>query len=642
MISFFRRIMGSWVMLGILALIAVAFVVTGVRDPFGGGGVAPGAMAKVGGKTITENEFLTQFDRFMKRAREQNPGVTNAAAVKEGAVEALLGQLEGRAAIEQFATKQGLAISDRAVDGEIASIPAFQVGGKFDQAAYQRALQSQRISEADLRGEVRGSKLTQQLLGIVSITGPAPRLLAAPYASLMLEARRGSIAIIASARFAAGLKPTDDQLNSYYRSNVARYTIPERRTLRYALISKESIAAATKVPEADILAYYNDHKDVYGGLAQRALSQVVTQDQAVATKIAARVKAGEPFAKVAAELAGYGAEDLALGTLTQEKLTSSTSAAVAQAAFALPSGGVTAPIKSDFGWHVVRVDAIVPTKVRPLATVHDEIAATLRGEKAEDTLASQVADIEDALAQGQSLADVAKAHQLTVQTTPAMTRDGRVQDPTFKLDPALVPLVTKAFAADANDEPTVEQLSPDRMAVFSVGEIVPPAPVPLAGIRPQVAADWVRAQAVAKAKAAAEAITAEVKGGKTLAAALAERGLPAAQAVGGRRLDLARSGQQVPAPVAMIFTLPSGATRAMAAPDNAGWFVVRVDQIVPGNAEADLNTLGAMQAQVSRGIPDELAAQFVRSLQNEIGVTRNAKTIADVKKRFNGGDSGTP
>jgi peptidyl-prolyl cis-trans isomerase D len=378
MITFFRRVMTSWVMIGLLALIAVAFVITGVGDPFGGGNVAPGAMSKVGGKSITEGEFLTQFDRFMKKARADNPGITNAVAVKEGAVEALVGQLEGRAAIESFASEQGLSISDRAVDGDIASIPAFQVNGKFDQAAYQRALQSQSISEKDLRGEIRGAKLTQQLLAPVTIPSNAPRLLATPYASLLLEARRGSIAVIPSARFAAGLAPTDAQLTAYYRATISRYTIPERRSLRYALISKAAIAAATQVSDADIATYYGEHQDVYGGIAQRTLSQVVAPDQAIATKIAVRTKAGESFAKAAAELAGYGAGDLLLGTLSQEKFATATSAAIAQAAFALPVGGLTAPIKSDFGWHVVRVDAVIPTKSRPLAAVRGEISALLR------------------------------------------------------------------------------------------------------------------------------------------------------------------------------------------------------------------------------------------------------------------------
>ena len=641
MISFFRRVMTSWVMLGLLAVLVVAFAVTGIgTDPFGSGGApAAGALAKAGGQNITERQFADQFDRFVKRAREQNPAITNAEAVKQGAVEGLLGQLEGRAALEAFAKKVGVSISERAVDGEIASIPAFQIAGKFDQAAYQRALATQRISEKDLRNEVRGGKLSQQLLAPVAIGGTAPRLLAAPYASLLLEARRGSIAVIPSARFAAGLTPTEAQLTSYYRANVGRYTLPERRALKYAIISKEAIAAATVVSDADIQKYYGERKDLYGGIPQRSLSQVVIADKAIADKIAARVKAGEDFAKIAGELAGYGAEDIALGTQTQEALAKATSPAVAAAAFAAAPGSLAGPIQSTFGWHVLRVDAVVPTKVRPLATVRAEIVAELTGDKADDALAKQVAEMEDALAQGESLADVAKSHQLTVQTTPPMTRDGRVQDTTFRLEPSLVPLVAKVFAADPEEDATVEQLSPDRLALLDVGDVVPPTPIALDRIRPAVAADWIRAQSVAKAKAAAESVAADVTKGQTLAAALASRGLPAPQQVGGRRIELGQNGQPVPPPVAMLFALPQGAVKATPAPNNAGWFVVQVDQVIPGNAEADLNILGGMQAQLSRGLPDELAGQFVRAIQREVGVSRDAKAVAAVKKRYLGTDT---
>jgi len=636
MITFFRKALSSWIVLALLGLVLVAFIVTGVGDPFGGSGPAPGSLVKVGDREITEAEFRQQFDALVQRARQQNPTATAEQAARQGAVEQLIEQMAGAAALEQFGRSRGIAISEAAVDRQIASIPAFQTAGRFDQTAYEQALAAQGLTDRQVRDAIRGDAIRRQLLVPLGAGVQAPRALAQPYASLLLERRRGSIATVPTDRISGIPAPTDAQLDAYYRANQRNYTLPERRSFRYAILSKADVANRVSVPDADIQRYYDERREIYGGIEQRELSQVVVQDQAVAQRIAARAKAGEPFAALAAQLAGYGAADLALGVLNQERLAETTNAEIARAAFAAPSGGIVGPLRSDFGWHVLRVNTVVPGRARSLADVRDEIVTALRAERATDQLSDQVARIEDELAEGQSFADVVAAHKLAPVTVPPVTRDGRTTDrSSFQLGPQAAPLVARAFDASAGDEPTVQELDQDNFAVLEVTDVVEPTPVPLAQIRPAVAADWLRAQRQQRAKALAEAIVAEVGKGTPLAQALAKRGLPAPQPFDGRRIEIAQSGR-VPPPLALLFTLPAGAVRSLEGPDNLGYFVVKLDEVTPGDPSTNPQVVQATLSEIGQNVGEELLAQFARAVEEEIGIERNARAIRDLRARYLG------
>lgn len=636
MLQFFRKALSSWVVLALLGLLLVAFVITGVGDPFGGAGPAPGSLAKVGDTNITEPAFRQRFDQMLQQARQRNPTATAEQAAREGMVEQLIEQMVGLEALEQFGREQRLAYSETAIDREIAAIPAFQIAGRFDQTTYEQALAAQGLNDRELREGLRGDALRRQLLVPATFGATAPGALAVPYASLLLERRQGQIATIPAARITGVPAPTDAQVAAHYKANIARYTLPERRSFRYALLTKADAVARISISDADIQRYYNDRKDVYGGTEQRALSQVVVQDQAVAQRIAARAKAGESFAAVAGQLAGYAASDLALGTLDRARLTGTTNAAIATAAFAAPAGGVVGPVKSDFGWHVLRIDGVTPGRARPLAEVRDEIVTTLRTERGEDRLGDQVAEIEDAIADGQSFVDVATANQLTSVTVPGATRDGRTTDASgVQLPPVVAPLIARAFEAAPGDEPTVQEINPETFALLDVTEVTPPTAVPLAQVRTAVVADWQRAERKRRAKAVADAIVAEVKGGASLAQALSKRNLPAAQPVDSRRIETAQGGQ-VPPPLALMFTQPKGSVRALEGPNDLGYFVVTTDVVTPGDPASAPSVLEATQAEMARNAGEELLAQFARAVQADIGVKRDDSAIQALKRRYLG------
>lgn len=627
MISFFRKWLTSWPVIALLVLVAVAFVVTGVGDPFGGGGSSPGAsIATVGDAKLGQNDLLQRYDQIVRRERETNPAVTPQALAAQGAVEQVYEQLVAATALEQFANRIGLVVSDRAVDGEIASVPAFQVAGKFDQPTYQRALAAQRLSERELRDSIRGDLLRQQLLVPVLAGAQTPRSLAAPYARLLLDVHRGSIALVPFGPPPPA--PSQAELESFYRTNIARFTLPERRSFRYALVQPAAAAAPT---EAEIAAFYKANLARFGGLEQRELLQVVLPDEAAARAFAAAVRAGESFAAAAARLAQASATDIAVGTLTETAFAKATSPAVARAAFAAASGTVTAPVRSDFGWHVVSPVRVVAAQSQGLAGARAAITAELSRAKAGEGLADTVARIEDGIAEGSSFADLAREFRLSPVTVPPVTGTGQAAT----LAPEATPLVSEAFKGAAGDEPAVVDIGGGRFALFELGEITPPTPQPLAAIAGEVRAVYAEATRRTAARKVAEAIAAEVQRGTPLAQALASRRLPPALPVAARPIDVAQQ-PQVGAVVRAFLTLPASTTRAMPDEQGRGYVVMHVAAVEPGRLEAAPQLLDSARSQFAQSAPEELATAFARAVEGEVKVQRNAQALAAVKSRIVG------
>ncbi len=635
MISLFRRYLTSWFALGLFGLVLIAFAVSGVGNTSFGGLTGGGGVASVGGVEISEAKLLGEFDRVLRRARQQNPKLDARTAARQGALGEVYEQLIATTALEKFGENTGFAVSERAIDGEIASVDAFRVGGKFDQATYRRLLADQRLSERDLRDGLRSDLIRKQVLTPVLSGVQVPRAMAEPYAATLLEQRSGAIAIVPASAVPAPPAPSDAQLAAFYAGHGAAFTVPERRAFRYALLDRDRLAAGVTISDAEVKKYYDANADTYAGAETRKLLQVVVPDEAKAQAIAAAVKAGRSFAAAAAA-AGFAPADIDIGEQSKAKLAAATSPAVADAAFALKPGGTTAPVQSPFGWHLVSVTAITPARPRSLAAAHDEIAAKLKAARTETLLGDTVGKIEDALSGRTSLADVAKRFALTVAAVPAVTRAGVAPaDPGFTLPPAAAPIVAKAFDADPADGPTLQQLAKDSFAVVELGEITPPVVQPLAKVRDAVVAAYLADARLKAARTVADGIVAEAaKGGRPFASIVAAHALPPAHPLAGRRLDLNRQAQ-VPPPVKLFLTLPAGATRALAAGPQGFW-LVHVDSVTPGDVAAAPQLVDSARAEFARAAPDEIGAAFAQAVERSVGVKRNPNALAAATARVTG------
>jgi peptidyl-prolyl cis-trans isomerase D len=643
MISFFRRWLSSWIFLGILGLVLVAFIITGVNTPdMGGGGGGSGAtIAKAGSTKVTANDLVQRVQNQFEAARREQPGLDQKTFLAGGAFENIAEALIGARALEGWGRAQGFVISKRLIDAQLAVIPAFRgVTGQFDEMTMRNALAQARISEKQMRADIASDLIRSQILTPIAAAAPASAALATPYARVLLEQRTGMVAIIPFAALVDPRQPSEAELAAAYKANIAAYTKPEARVLRYALFGPAQVAAQTVPTDDDIAAYYRENAPVYAAKESRTLSQVIAPSETIARAIATAARAGTSLAAAAAKA---GLEAASLSNQSRTAYAGSSSDAIAGQVFSAAKGSVVGPIKGAFGWYVVRVDAVAGTAARPLGEVRPEIVAILTKRKGDEALADLAAKIEEAIEDGSSFAEVAANHKLAIVDTPAILSTGQAADqPDWKAPPELSPLLKTGFDLSADDRPTVETVTSGQLyAMLSVAKIIPPTPLPLAQVRAAVVRDIIVKRAAQRARAIAGKIVASVNRGVPLAKAMADTGvkLPPAQPARGVQLEMARvqqNGGQVPAPVRALFTLQKGKA-ALSEGDQGGvLFVTVLDQIIPGDLAAAPGLVDRTRQELARTYASELGEQFMRAVEADVEVTRDPKAIAAAKRQFAG------
>ncbi|MBH0014618.1 peptidyl-prolyl cis-trans isomerase, partial [Pseudoalteromonas sp. NZS100_1] len=202
---------------------------------------------------------------------------------------------------------------------------------------------------------------------------------------------------------------------------------------------------------------------------------------------------------------------LAVSTLTdqsREALAATASKPVADAAFAAKQGELVGPVRGSLGWIVLRVTALNNVPARALASVRDEIIATLRTQKEKQLLTDFTGKIEDQIANGGTFEEVAKDNGLKLETSPLLVSSGKqVEDETYQPNSDLQPLLAPVFAMSADDDAQLVPITADkRYALAAPGDIVAPAPPPLANIKPLVVAQYKLSQGYDKAQKVAEDI----------------------------------------------------------------------------------------------------------------------------------------
>ena len=635
MTAVFRRMskstIGTALMVFVLLAILAGFALQDIQSVGSGGmGLNPGTLVKVGDEAVSERDLSAAMQRRLAEVRQQNPEADYSSL--SGDFARVLDSLVQSRAMLAFAGEQDVHVSKRMVDAEIVKLPGTRgLDGKFSQTAYEGFLQQQRLTDAEVREVLRSSLAGRLLLAPAAANVRIPVGVATPYASMLLEAREAEIAIIPAERFSAGIpQPADADLQRFYKENGARYTVPEQRVLIIARIGPEQVAKVA-ASEQEIAAYYNANQAQYGGKGTRSLTQVIVQSEPEARALAQRARSGGNLGPTAATLANKTREQIA-----------DISEAVAAAVFAAKQGDIVGPIRSDLGWHVVKVDVVRTEAGTPLSAVRGEIAARLTAEKKKEALTDLVTRVEDNIAEGASFAEAVRAAGIAATRTPLITASGlsRLQ-PGYKLPAELAPAVAAGFDLNEGDEPVVETLSGEAgYALIGVENIVAAAPAPLASIRDQVAADWKARQARDRAKAAANAIAAQVAKGTPMAAAVAGAGitLPAPEKVARRRIELSQFRGNVPPAMGMMFSLAEGRSRLIADPQGRGFIIVKVTKIVPGNASLQPSLISRTQSEFQQGASEEYAEQMSRAIEAAVGVKRDEAAIAAARKRISGGN----
>ena len=438
--------------------------------------------------------------------------------------------------------------------------------------------------------------------------------------------------MIPASAMSAGSAPTDAEIQNWYQRNVARYSLPERRVARYAVVTPETVKARATPTEAEIAAAYNGDKARWGARETRTVSLVTVLDQKAAAALASKIRGGTAVAE-AARAAGLEARRLE----GQDKpaLAQASSAAVADAVFGAQSGGVIGPVRGSIGFVVAKVENVAQVAGKSLAEARPTIVEELTKKKTADSLAAIRDALEDAIADNANFSELVADQKLTAVATPALTATGiDPEKPNAQPDPALLPILSTAFQSEEGDDPQVVQTAADgSFAVVALDRIVRAAPRPLASVRDQVAQDFAADRARRAARAAASKALAAINKGAAIDKALADAGVR-----GGKveRLVAARSQVNAdprgPNPVlALMFSMKGGTAKMLESPAGNGWLIVKVEQITPGDAAKIPQVLTATRQDLGRVVGGEYAQQFTEAVKKAMKASRNPDAVARVK-----------
>lgn len=645
MITFIRSIVtsrfGAIFALLFVAVLALGFVLGDVTGNSSFGGLGGGNVARVGDKSITIGELNDTLQNRLRAERQQNPNLDMANFVESGGFEATIQRLLSSYGLSEFGKAAGLAVSKRIVDYEIKKLPGAKgLDGQFSQEAFQAFLAQNRLSEKSFRDLYAQDLFNQQMATAFGSGQPPPAGFALPYASLQLEQRSGQFALVPSQSFLPSTDPAPTVLAKYYADNSTRFTIPEQRAISYALFDSSIVNSKAKPTPAEIADYYRKNQASFAASEVRDISRFVVPTEAAAKAAIAQINGGKPFETVATQL---GLSVTTEKALSKEAFAGVSSKAAADAVFAAAKGKVAAPARGALGYFVAMATDIRKVEARSLAAASAQIALLLESEKRESVLAEFTGEIEDALADGQSINDVARAQNLKLEVTPKLFANGQSPaTPDYQLIKEMGTILPAAFQLEEDGSAQLIEIVPGKtFALIAVADFEKAAPPPLAKVRSIVVEQWKLAEGAKRAKAAAEKLRKLVASGKSMADSLAALQIkaPSPESISGTRGELSRDAGRLSPPLLLLFSMKQGTAKTLAAPGEAGWLLVKLDRIIKGNAAADQALVAAKSAELANFINQELSAQFIAAALKEVGVKKNEGAIASLRKRLTSNDN---
>jgi peptidyl-prolyl cis-trans isomerase D len=628
---------GAFFALTLLVILGIMFLLGDVNIVAPNASVSSGHVMAVGERQLTSADLRSRIKLAYDRAAQQQPGLTMAQFLAGDTFDKLVEESADYYALEQYARSRGIGIDKLFIDAAIARNPAFAgLNGSFDQTVYERRIGEVGLTDERLRRDMENDAIVRQLVQPIGAVPQIPQGMATTYASLLLEQREGQAAFIPASAYAPTAAPTDAQLTAFFTSQRARYSIPERRVIRYAILDESALPAVPAPTAAEIQAEFTANAAQYAAQETRRFSQVIAGSRAVADRIAAGVRGGQSLS-AAATAAGLSASPV---TATSEaEFAGQTNATVARAAFAATQGATVGPQQVPLGFVVLKVEEINRRPARSLAEVTPELTRIVAERKRQEAMVDLYNTVQNSLNSGASVAEVARDKGLQVVTTPAILPNGAAPDnAAFRPDAILAPLIGPAFAGHEGDAGQLIQIEENRrFALVEVAQAVPAAPPPLASIRDQVVADWRRSEGAKVARAKARQILAAVERGQSLAAATAAAGVSTSvQTIGGRRINLNQTGQRVPPEITMLFSMPQGSTKTLELPGGAGWMVLHMARSIRGNAAEAPDLIQSVQQQFRDPLGGELVESIVAAARAAFPVTLDREGLATLRAEMTG------
>ncbi|MGL6209349.1 MAG: SurA N-terminal domain-containing protein, partial [Paracoccaceae bacterium] len=449
------------------------------------------------------NEISQQFGQQLTLTQAQALGQAQGFSFDQQVLQSVVTQT----ALDNEAARIGLSVGDTVVAAQVTATPSFQnASGAFDRETYRQTLQQNSLTEGEFETTIRDDLTRSILQGAVVGGFQTPDILTDTLWAYAAEQRSFTLLPLTEADLTTPIPtPTEADLTTYYTANIAGFTRGEAKRITYVSLLPDTIAATITVDEAETRAAYDARIAEYMIPERRLVERLVYPSQEQADAAKARLDSGEAFDVLVKER-GLELADVDLGDVGKDDL-----GAAGEAVFALTGPGVVGPFATDLGPALFRMNAILAAQETAFEEAKPALLAELQTEAARREIANRVEAIDDLLAGGATLEDLAKDEGLTLGQTDYVAGD-RDNDPIA----AYTDFRTGADAIVAGDFAEAILLDDGGLVALRLDEIVPPTPIPMADITDRVTAAW-RSDTVAVALSArAVEVKAAVEAGATL------------------------------------------------------------------------------------------------------------------------------
>jgi peptidyl-prolyl cis-trans isomerase D len=572
-------------------------------------------IATVGDQEIHADALQKQIDQALENLRIRLGGTIDAQQLKKlGLVDAMLNRLIERSLIEQEVAHLDLGVSDDVIRGIIFANPAFRGSdGKFSDERFRQMLFQNRITEEQFLAQMRQDVPAEYLMQAVTGGATIPPAVADVLYRYRNEKRVADIVALPVSGITDVGTPSDSELDAFYNAHKDLFRSPELRKFTLVSLTPGDLEKTLEISESRLRTEYEQRKDEFQTPERRDIEQILASSKEKIDEAAAALAQGRDWKEVATTVAGMDPDAIDLGLTTRKELPKE----LGDAAFDLPLNTPSQPIDTALGWHILRVVKIEPAGNKSFDQVKAKLSSEIAHEDAVDQVYKIANQVDDTIAGGATLSEVAAKFRLKTTVVPAVDVGGRGPDgKPVALPVASADVLKAAFSASEGEQTRVIETQANSIFALHVDKITPPQVKPLADVKDKAIADWQTDKKRHTVDHQAQALAAGVKSDMPLATLAAKQNLTVTTSPPLTRQP-APGSKIPPALVAKLFQAKQG--DAVTFTDLSGAYVAQLKEVqTPETTPAP--EAKALIAKLDQALQPELGAEFVGALRRRFPV----------------------
>jgi peptidyl-prolyl cis-trans isomerase D len=607
----------------LLVLLVLSFAVWGIGDMVSGPG-RNREVATVGDEAIPLAAFQQAFRQEVENIRRSLGDNYSPELVKNLNVsDYVLHRLINRKLLQMESEALGLLPGDADIARRIRSNPAFQNDkGEFDKRAFETMLRNIGLSEQGYVNEMRQELGVSLIVDTLTAAVPVPEIAASTLYQALEEQRTADIYTL-SPSLVSVPAPDDATITAYYNENGQTFSSPEYRTLTYASIKANDVRDRATVSEDDLRAAYQEHLEEYKRPERRAVEQLLFSSEEKARAAYKKLQEGASFKQLAKSGDILNKNAVSLGKVEREKIFDEA----AQPVFSLKAGEFTEPLKSAFGWHIFHVTAIEPPSTLPFEEVRASLEKELAVRSGEEALSKFTNHVEDALAGGSTLQEIAREMSMTLQTVGPVSAQGETPEGRAAKLPELDKFLETAFKTDEKTESPLTISRNGLYYIVRVDSVTPEHVRPLSEVRSQVIARWQNEERAKRLAGLAGDIAAKMANSATRGQVMDQYGLTVTTSGPLKRSSTKAAGLTLsPELLNEIFSRRPGQSTAAYPAPGGDYMVAVVRNIVPA-ASGSNGKLAELSQGLHGSVQNEIITQYLTYLGKKYGMTINRSLI---------------